>query len=277
MSASLFDTEKNIFSRREILLGLCATAGSTLFPYSAAAREVEVKKRFVEAQVKEITRIISLERFDAVLLNRYLASMLYYSERFLNQVVQLDNHIDVPLMIVRRVRRELTFRFRNGAFAYFESIAISEHKALSKKVHAPLRRFSYGHGANHVDALDLFAREGSSVLAHAGGLVILTDDSWQPGNQYSAASHKGGNTVIVFNPVRNELCRYAHLREVSVTVGDIVSLGSKIGVVGNTGTNASRPGHGGHLHFEINTHNPKSRTNDVVSAAQIRRRLDGLR
>ena len=73
-----------------------------------------------------------------------------------------------------------------------------------------------------------------------------------PGEPFSTTSQKGGNSVIVFDPDADRFLRYAHLEDVSVYAGDLVGAGDRIGTVGHTGLNASRPKHGRHLHFEIN-------------------------
>jgi len=84
------------------------------------------------------------------------------------------------------------------------------------------------------------------------GLVILADRDWTPEDLFSTASRKGGNAVIVFDPDRNRFYRYCHLSAVNVSPGDLVAAGQQLGAVGHTGLNASRAGHGGHLHFEVN-------------------------
>ncbi len=90
------------------------------------------------------------------------------------------------------------------------------------------------HGWN---AVDLGAHTGTPVLAAASGNVILSrSGGWNGGY---------GSYVILQNKEGIETL-YAHLSEVSATVGESVSSGQTIGAVGTTG-DATGP----HLHFEV--------------------------
>lgn len=104
----------------------------------------------------------------------------------------------------------------------------------------------------HQDAIDLFAPEGSPVYAVSRGIVVLADAGWSGEDTFSTSSRKGGNTVIVFAPDHDRFYRYCHLSTVAVSPGDLVTAGEVVGRVGHTGLNASRSGHGRHLHFEMN-------------------------
>jgi murein DD-endopeptidase MepM/ murein hydrolase activator NlpD len=275
MSTSFFHNQNNTLSRRQFVTGVCAMAGAQLLPTGTLAMTSRAHRPFVDLQVEHACSIILEERFDEALSNRYLASALYYSEQFLNRVAQSAHQVDVPSMIIGRIVPSLSLDFRRGVFEHFNRLT-NDDATVSQQQHLPLRRFSFGHGPNHVDAVDLFVAEGTAIHAHTAGLVLLADSSWRHGDPQSAASLRGGNTVVIFNPERSDLCRYAHLRTVEVTTGQIVPAGSRIGTVGNTGTNARLPGHGGHLHFEINQHHQRNRINTIVTASEIRRRLQSL-
>jgi|GEM_PF-256655 len=86
------------------------------------------------------------------------------------------------------------------------------------------------------------ATYGSTISACADGTVIYVSTPVQGQNtggsgygNYCMISH--GNGVVTL---------YAHARTISVSVGDTVSQGQKIGEVGSTGTST-----GAHLHFEV--------------------------
>jgi LysM repeat protein len=89
------------------------------------------------------------------------------------------------------------------------------------------------HGYNGVD---LAAPAGTPVLAAAGGTVIVAKASgWNGGyGNYVVIKHKNTQTL------------YAHLSSVSVGVGETVSVGQGVGIIGNTGKST-----GTHLHFEV--------------------------
>ena len=90
-----------------------------------------------------------------------------------------------------------------------------------------------GRSALHT-GLDFQADAGQSILAAAGGVVVV--------QEYHAAY---GNMVEVDHG--NDLVtRYAHASSVFVKKGDIVRRGQKIAAVGSTGRST-----GAHLHFEV--------------------------
>ena len=84
--------------------------------------------------------------------------------------------------------------------------------------------------------IDLAAEAGTPILAAHDGIVVYT------GNDYS-----GFGLLIIIESKTNEWGSfYGHLRKISVEEGDIVSQGTPIGEMGNTGRSS-----GVHLHFEI--------------------------
>ncbi len=87
-------------------------------------------------------------------------------------------------------------------------------------------RFHYG--------VDIAAEEGSEVRAFSGGEVTAVGDSTTYG-QYVIIAHEGGVETL-----------YAHLSDISVSGGDQVEPGGRIGSMGSTG-NAT----GSCLHFEM--------------------------
>ncbi|MFA6355423.1 MAG: M23 family metallopeptidase, partial [Candidatus Paceibacterota bacterium] len=107
---------------------------------------------------------------------------------------------------------------------------------------------------NHQDAIDLFIDEKSPISPMASGLVVLAENGWNKENDLSTSSAKGGNTVIIFNPINKSFYRYEHMQDVFIKTGEVVDTNVVIGTVGHTGLNASIPGHGGHLHLEVNTY-----------------------
>lgn len=106
---------------------------------------------------------------------------------------------------------------------------------------------------NHC-ALDIAADKGTTIIASYGGTVTETytscehydsDSSCSCGGSYGnyvVLKHnyvlKNGSTITLYT-------RYAHMTKVSVSVGQTVSAGTKLGTVGSTGRSS-----GPHLHFE---------------------------
>ena len=91
------------------------------------------------------------------------------------------------------------------------------------------------HGHN---AIDLAAPVGTSLLASAGGTVIIAKNNggWNGGyGNYVVISHSNGTQTL-----------YAHMSRPTVTVGEKVKQGQRIGYIGMTGWT-----YGPHVHFEI--------------------------
>lgn len=100
----------------------------------------------------------------------------------------------------------------------------------------PGARLTQGlHGHNGVD---LGAPNGTPVYAAAAGTVIVAknDGGYNGGyGNYIVVSHDNGTQTL-----------YAHLSSVSISVGQAVAKGDKLGGVGSTGKST-----GNHLHFEV--------------------------
>jgi len=86
--------------------------------------------------------------------------------------------------------------------------------------------------------IDIFATEGTPVIAAASGLVI-----------YAGTVSLGGNVVAVLGP-QWRIHYYAHLTETGVGTGTFVQKGAPIGSVGTTGNAVGKPPH---LHYSIVT------------------------
>lgn len=88
--------------------------------------------------------------------------------------------------------------------------------------------------------IDMAAIKGTPVKAAYSGTVI------------EAKFSKGFGKTIVINHNHKYKTRYAHLSEISVTVGQRINKGEVIGKVGDTGLVRSKFGRDpSHLHFEV--------------------------
>jgi peptidoglycan LD-endopeptidase LytH len=84
--------------------------------------------------------------------------------------------------------------------------------------------------------IDIFAKEGTDVLAATGGIIIA-----------AGTIEMGGNFVAVLGP-KWRVTYYAHLKEIKAKPLRYVKQGEVIGTVGTTGNAAGKPPH---LHFSI--------------------------
>jgi murein DD-endopeptidase MepM/ murein hydrolase activator NlpD len=118
---------------------------------------------------------------------------------------------------------------------------------------------------SHPFALDVFFKEfegkgeahkGPRIRALYPGIVVASAGDWDGGP--GASSYEGGglspaagNGVVVYDMRTRRYYSYFHLRDVSVRTGDLVKAGEVLGTGGNTGMNARKSGHGGHVHVEV--------------------------
>lgn len=84
------------------------------------------------------------------------------------------------------------------------------------------------------EGIDFVAREGTPILAAAGGVVIFAD------------VHPHYGKMVEIDHGNELITRYAHASSISVKIGDVVVRGSRIAEVGSTGRST-----GPHLHFEV--------------------------
>lgn len=84
--------------------------------------------------------------------------------------------------------------------------------------------------------IDIFAKEGTPVIADCTGLVVCAE-----------TIPDGGKIVSVLGP-KWRIHYYAHLKSIKVITGDFVYQGNQIGTVGTTGNAVGKPPH---LHYSI--------------------------
>lgn len=96
--------------------------------------------------------------------------------------------------------------------------------------------FGYRWGRQH-EGVDIGAPEGTPIWAADDGTVVLQQSEAESGGygNYTCIDHGGGLSTC-----------YAHQSAFNVSLGDSVTQGQVIGLVGNTGNSF-----GAHLHFEV--------------------------
>jgi LysM repeat protein len=101
----------------------------------------------------------------------------------------------------------------------------------------PVKGGTKTQGIHGYNGVDIGAAVGTPIYASAAGRVIIArDGGWNGGyGSYIVISHPNGVQTL-----------YAHLSEVSVSVGQSVGQGDYIGAMGSTGRST-----GSHLHFEV--------------------------
>jgi len=122
--------------------------------------------------------------------------------------------------------------------------------------------YAYRWGEFH-DAIDIAGGYGSSIYAANNGVVYKVGTGCAAGNL--SCNSKQGNFIIINHNAGGYYTIYMHLRDVSVSVGQTVARGQRIGTMGNSGNvypipTASNPYGGTHLHFGVFVGSPYGRT-----------------
>lgn len=117
------------------------------------------------------------------------------------------------------------------------SSAVAKRKELEQYFIRPVDGVVSQRSHGPYEAYDIANKIGTPVYAMADGVVVIAKGSgWNGGY---------GNYIVIRHPNKTQTL-YGHLNSVSVTPGQSVSQGQKIGELGNTGRST-----GPHLHFEV--------------------------
>jgi murein DD-endopeptidase MepM/ murein hydrolase activator NlpD len=96
--------------------------------------------------------------------------------------------------------------------------------------------------------VDLAGKDGSDIIATAGGVVT-----------YAGERHGYGNLVEVDHG-DGLVTRYAHCKTLKVEVGDLVQKGQVLALMGSTGRST-----GPHVHFEVLRHGKTENPQTYIS------------
>ena len=95
--------------------------------------------------------------------------------------------------------------------------------------------YPWGKSVTH-KGVDVFATRGTAVRSAVPGIVV-----------FAGQLSMGGNVVLVLGP-KWRLHYYAHLDSTMTLTGSWLSLGERLGTVGNSGNARNKPSH---LHYAI--------------------------
>jgi murein DD-endopeptidase MepM/ murein hydrolase activator NlpD len=96
------------------------------------------------------------------------------------------------------------------------------------------------------DGIDDSTRKPVEVVSISTGIVVSINLRWEPSSPI-----RGGNYIWIYDPIKSRYYYYAHLNEIFVNVGQIVSRGDPLGTVGRTGVKAYLKSSPTHLHFVV--------------------------
>lgn len=101
--------------------------------------------------------------------------------------------------------------------------------------------YPWGRSGTH-KGIDIFAKEGTAVVAATAGWVVSAGDNGI-----------GGNYVLILG-AKWRFHYYAHLQQIGIQPGRWAAVGQTIGTVGTTGNAKGKPPH---LHYAILTPYPQ--------------------
>ena len=246
----------------------------------APPTEKKSPEKTLEEEIEDCRKIIKNEKFEEILKNPRLVSALYYSQQAIENMA--PPHESRTQKVIWSLHSLITKEFRDNYIQYLKNLVkeqISHRYWLNLHVQSlPLDKISFGKDIeeNHQDAIDLFIEEGSPIRSMSGGIVVLAENGWKKDDKLSTSSAFGGNTIIIFSPYDESFYRYAHMEEAKVGAGTVLSRGEQIGTVGHTGINASKKGHGRHLHLEINKYDRKNGKIVPCSVVDLKNKLETL-
>lgn len=244
-------------------------------------QEKRSKEEEIEHQISKCREIIEEEKYEEILNYPFLVSALYYSDQAVKEMSPPHRATEE---IIWNIYPLITKKFRENYMKMLKQ-RVSEanlklgNANIGDREYSPLDTMNFGKdlSANHQDAIDVFTEEGSQIYSVSGGVVVLSENGWRREDELSTTSTRGGNTVIIFNPANETFFRYAHLDKSVVPTGGVLIGGEVIGVVGHSGINAARPGHGDHVHFEINKYNEDNGVMEAVEVLELKKKLETLR
>jgi murein DD-endopeptidase MepM/ murein hydrolase activator NlpD len=237
----------------------------------------------IEARVaEEVQKAAGIFRSPAarnLFSSGYLACAVYYHDGLFNPALPDHPDGDPADRIITKIVGQMPSNFKRQYVATLRELnALSASELATERfqlpvIYEPIAPF----GPVHPSAIDLFADEGTPVVSATRGLVVLAENGWEPQAWFSTSSVRGGNCVIVFDADASRFLRYAHMGQTFPKAGAYVEAGEKIGLVGHTGFNADRPGHGRHLHFEINEFSDRTGLVTVVVHDDLKDLLEATR
>jgi len=96
------------------------------------------------------------------------------------------------------------------------------------------------------DGLDDMTGKPVEVISASSGIVVSVNLNWKPSSPL-----RGGNYIWIYEPIKSRYYYYAHLDQIFLRVGQIVSTGDRLGTLGRTGVKAYLQQSPTHLHFVV--------------------------
>lgn len=177
---------------------------------------------------------------------------LLYSVKPSDSIVSVSEKYEVSQSLIKQFNPTYITIFSEGTGTIFLPYATTNEKDTTVKNLPDVGNFfslpavGWNWGELHKDnAVDIANKCGTDVVASADG-VVVKDEVFGDG---SSGWNGGYGVFVLLEHTNGTKTRYAHLEESIVDIGDVVSRGQKIGMMGSTGNAESV--NGCHVHFEI--------------------------
>lgn len=96
------------------------------------------------------------------------------------------------------------------------------------------------------DSIDDRSGRPVPIVAYSGGVVVGVNTVWEYPD-----TRRGGQYLWIYDPLTDHYVYYAHLSRIDVQLGQIVTAGDQLGILGRTGKNAYKKRSPTHLHLMV--------------------------
>ncbi|MFA5870512.1 MAG: peptidoglycan DD-metalloendopeptidase family protein [Candidatus Paceibacterota bacterium] len=177
---------------------------------------------------------------------------LLYSVKPNDSIVSVSEKYEVSQSLIKQFNPSYIAVFSEGSGTIFLPYAtVKENEVVAKNLPNTNGFFSlpaigWNWGELHKEnAVDIANKCETNVVAAADG-VAIKDDIFGSG---PLGWNGGYGSFVLLEHTNGTKTRYAHLNEIVVDIGDVVSRGQTLGTMGNTGNAESV--NGCHVHFEV--------------------------
>ena len=178
-------------------------------------------------------------QLDVLLNNNVIKSIPLINKEYRESRIAITNNdmVSPPKKMLPRIKLEASIIKAAKNINSFSNYFVLPMKMPTKGIESSefgVRRFINGTPRNRHTGLDIAAPEGTDVYAPLDGKVLLSEEFFYRGN------------IIYIDHGNGLITSYSHLSKKIVTIGQSVSKGQTLGLVGSTGRVT-----GPHLHWEV--------------------------